>query len=45
MNHYVLAAYSLGLLLLWGYAASLWMETRGVRRRQANDRKTNGGRP
>lgn len=44
MNGYVIAAYSVGLLLLWGYAASLWVESRAVARRQLTDRKRNGGR-
>ncbi|MGA2441102.1 MAG: hypothetical protein ABSH08_09090 [Tepidisphaeraceae bacterium] len=45
MNDYVIAAYAIGLLLLWGYAASLWLEARAVARRQLLVRTTNGGRP
>ena len=45
MNDYVIAAYTIGLLLLWGYAASMWLESRVVARRRLHDRKTNGGRP
>jgi hypothetical protein len=45
MNDYVVAAYTIGLLLLWGYAASLWLECRVVARRDSNLRKTKGGLP
>ncbi|MGD0768788.1 MAG: hypothetical protein ABSB42_11440 [Tepidisphaeraceae bacterium] len=45
MNEYVIAAYVIGLLLLWGYAALLWLETRVAARRQLHVRKSNGGRP
>ncbi len=45
MNDYVIAAYTIGLLLLWGFAVSMWLETRAVARRQAHHRKTNGVRP
>ena len=45
MNDYVIAAYSIGFLLLWGYAASLWLETRAAARRHVHVRKANGGRP
>ncbi|MGD0388933.1 MAG: hypothetical protein ABSC42_08265 [Tepidisphaeraceae bacterium] len=45
MNDYVIAAYSIGLLLLWGYAASLWLECRVVARRRVHDRKDKGGLP
>jgi hypothetical protein len=45
MNDYVIAAYTIGLLLLWGYAASLWLEIRVVAGRRVRDRKTDGGLP
>ena len=45
MNDYVIAAYAIGLLLLWGYAASLWLECRAVARRHVHVRKTEGGQP
>lgn len=45
MNDYVIAAYAIGSVLLWGYAVSLWLETRAVARRYSRDCKTNGGRP
>jgi hypothetical protein len=45
MNNYVIAAYTIGSLLLWGYAVSLWLESRVVSRRVVHERKANGGRP
>ncbi len=48
MNNYVIAAYAIGSVLLWGYALSMWLESRArvrVERRHSHDRKTDGGRP
>ena len=45
MNDYVLAAYAIGSILLWGYAISLWLEARALQRRRALVRATAGGRP
>jgi len=45
MNDYVLAAYTIGLLLLWGYAASMWLECRAAARRHVEVRQTKGGLP
>jgi hypothetical protein len=44
MTHYAIAAYTIGLTLLWGYAALMWLETRAVLRREKN-RNVGGGRP
>jgi len=45
MNDYVIAAYTIGSVLLWGYVISMWLESRSVVRRHLHDHKSSGGRP
>ena len=33
-NNFVIVAYAIGLGLLWGYAALLWLETKSATRRE-----------
>ena len=34
---YLIAAYVMSVVLLWGYAALLWVGWRGIDRRQGNE--------
>ena len=42
MNSYVALTYAVALALLWGYAGSLWLQSRTQLRRE---RSNQGGRP
>jgi hypothetical protein len=41
--NYVIAAYTIGFVLLWGYAGLMWMEGRAAARRQSRDDRKNAG--
>ncbi len=40
MNGYLIFGYSVGLLLLWGYALLLFLESHAIRKRETRDSKT-----
>ena len=42
-THYIIAAYTIGFGLLWGYAALMWIETRAVAARTAQSDRNNAG--
>jgi hypothetical protein len=45
MNNYVIAAYAIGSILLWGFAVSMWFESRAIAARaRVHDGKADGGR-